>query len=162
MSVPEKWLYIFPEAKHAPLNDKNLFVVAQRISFDADLQKDLFKKYLNCFSGPVTPEMLFNKSADINDHSLLANLVRVIIAAGVWDFTLGAENFVLVQSDDSSDAAKAFFIDVDRPAFGGGNPFNFFHKKDRGQATSEEIAFNARVGLAGLAVLLNHQNGYEL
>ena len=160
--APEKWLYLFPSTKHEPLNDKNLFIVVQKINFDHEQQKKLVKKHLKFSPEAVTKEMLLKKSADIHDHSLLANIVRVILAVGVWDFTFGAENFVLLKPHKDCDEIEAFFIDTDRPAFGGGNPFNFFHKKEHEKEESEEIAFNARVGLDGLVLFLNHQNDCEL
>lgn len=152
--VPEKWLYIFPWAQGLPFHDKNLFVIAQKINFTRENQEMLLYD-LKGSDAVVTKEMLLEKAANLNDHSVLANMVRVIVGVGVWDFSIEAENFVLLQRSENCGDLAAVFIDTDRPAFGGGNPLYFFHKKAPGDVISGEMLSNGRVGLNGLVDLLN-------
>lgn len=147
--VPQKFLYLRPGTHKEPLRDENVFVVAEKINFNGNEQQELIKQHLLMPTTKITKEMLQQKAAHKNDHSLLANMARIILDVGLYDFSPQTQNFVMCKDPKNPAEAHVIFTDVERPPFGGSNPLYFFH------TNKEEVATNARVGLEGLVALLN-------
>jgi hypothetical protein len=162
VAAPEKWLYIFPWASREPLSDANLFVVAERVEFKQGEQKQLLhilKKELG--SVAATRELLVQKASDLDNHSLLAHMARVILAVGLYDFFPKTQNFVMCRSADPARGVRVVFTDTERPPFGGSDPLNFFHLPLADGGISQEVVSNGRVGLDTLASFLNELNSDE-
>jgi|GEM_PF-2029147 len=143
IQIPNKYLFVFPGHEDKPLNDENLFVVADFVSFKPE--------YQDAFLALVRAAYVTYKSSETRDlsdpfHKMLINLFRVVDGCALWDFSEGAGNFVFTFND--SGHPTVVFLDTERPAFGGSNPLYFFHKND------QECESNAGVGRNMLVDLL--------
>lgn len=159
--APEKWLYVLPWALGLPLNDQHIFVVAEKIEFEKENQK----RFLLSLKEPgeeISKEALLQKAADQSNTSILANMVRVMMSVGLFDICAGADNFVLCRQSQNSENLILIFIDTDRPAFGGGDPLCFFHKKDGESAISPEVISNGLVGVGALVDLFKDEHAPDV
>jgi len=141
--VPTTLLFIFPGSEDELLNDESLFVVQDRFVYSSDEQKELLgllKKAMLSF--------ILNQGFDRSNsyELLLANFLDVVKNCGLWDFSLRSCNFIL--SCDENKNPTIVLLDLERPAFGGGNPLYFFHKN------TAEVASSARAGVENLAKML--------
>jgi hypothetical protein len=140
---PRKFLFIFPGFEQAPLDDKHLFVVADRIQFDPLAQKDLFSSLRSAYR-----EYVLAAEPDLSDphQKLLHHLFDVVMSAGLWDVSSKTQNTVLCLNDQGNPVLA--FLDLERPPFGAGNPIYFFHEND------EECMLNGRMGMQSMIDLL--------
>ena len=137
VAAAEKYVYEFP-GDVEELDDHNLFIIADHVNFDPSFH-DAEVARLKAAYADISVEGLRLMTADGSDHSLLANIVRVVCAAGLWEL-----NVKFVVGLDGQ--AVAVLEHTQRPAFGGGEPMNFFHKD-----LEVEVASNVCVGLAWIA-----------
>lgn len=135
IQIPNKYLFVFPGHEDKPLDDENLFVVADFVSFKPEYQEP----FINLLRAAYATYKLSEKK-DSSDplHKLLTNLFRVADGCALWDFSAGSGNFVFTFNDAGD--PTVVFLDTERPAFGGSNPLYFFHKND------QECESNAGVG----------------
>ncbi len=139
IQVPNKYLFVFPGHEQEPLDDVNLFVVADFVPFKEEYQENLLELVREAYAHYKTSE-----KQDATDplQSMLTNLFKVVDACALWDFNEGAGNFVF--TFNQAGQPTIVFLDTERPAFGGGNPLFFFHHGE------EEKTSNAGVGRKAL------------
>ncbi len=137
VAVPKHYIYEFPDGVEE-LDDHNLFIITDHVNFDSGFH-DAVVAALKAEYADISVDALRAMAADATNVSLLANMVRVVCAAGLWEL-----NVKFVAAPDGS--VVAFLTHMERPAFGGGEPVKFFHKDREG-----EVMSNVRVGLEWVA-----------
>ena len=143
---PKKFLFVLPGFEKTPLDDKHLFIVVDKVSFEPSLQNQLLFNLKAAYKKYIT-----EGQRDLSDsyQLLLDNLFKTVLAAGLWNVSLNSQNTVLLLSE-TGDPVLAF-LDLERPPLGAANPMKFFHEDQ------DECLLNGRLGMASLIQVLTEE-----